>query len=73
MSEILRLRVTGTPWAGWETAIKRALLDVDGVEGVTASSQANLVGILFDAVRITPGQIEEKIAALGYTVAGRVG
>ena len=54
----------------WDQAVKRALLEVEGVEGVTASSQASLVGVAFDANKVTPELIRRKIESLGYTVIG---
>ena len=73
MSQTIRLRVTGMTCGGCENAVKRSLHLVEGVEGVTASYKANLVGVEFDAVKVTPTEIEEKIETLGYKVAGRVG
>ena len=70
MSDTLRLTVAGTTWGRWEHGVKRALLEVEGVEGVTASSQASLVGVAFDASKVTPDLIREKIESLGYSVIG---
>ena len=75
MSYTLRLTLSGTTWspstslgAGrWEHGVKRALLEVDGVEGVTTSSQASLVGVAFDASKVTPDLIRERIESLGTT------
>ena len=53
MSQTLRLTLGGPTWDRWEQRVKRALLEIDGVEGVTASSQASLVGIAFDAIKVT--------------------
>ncbi len=58
---------------GCENAVKRTLQLVEGIEGVTASYKANLVGVEFDAVKVTPHQIEEKIEPLWYKDASRLG
>ena len=68
MSDTLRLRVIGVAGGGWEIIVKRELLDIDGVEGVTTSYQANLIGIAFDAGRVTSDALQAKVEALGYTV-----
>ena len=73
MSETIRLKVTGMTCGGCENAVKRSLQLVEGVEGVTASYKANLVGVEFDAIKVTPTQIEETIETLGYKVSGRLG
>jgi hypothetical protein len=38
------------------------------VLGVTASYKANLIGIAFDATKITPLALRQRIEALGYDV-----
>jgi copper chaperone CopZ len=52
----------------WEHAVKRALRDIDGVQGVTASYKANLVGITFDSGRLTVAALKERVESLGYDV-----
>jgi copper chaperone CopZ len=69
MSESLQLTVTGMTCGGCEHAVKRALQQIDGVEKVTASHSANRVGVTFDAAKVTPGLLKERIEALGYEVA----
>ncbi len=54
---------------GCENAVKRTLLKVDGVEDVSASHAAGLVGVRFDADKVTPALLKEKIESLGYAVA----
>ena len=68
MSDTLRLTVSGTTWGRWEQGVKRALLEIDGVEGVTASSQASLVGVAFDSKKVDPDVIRERIESLGFSV-----
>jgi copper chaperone len=68
MAETLRLTVTGMSCGGCENAIKQSLQQVAGVGGVTASYKANLVGVSFDADKVTPDMITERIQTLGYTV-----
>jgi copper chaperone CopZ len=69
MSDTLQLKVTGMTCGGCESAVKRALQKVDGVEDVTASHSAGLVGIRFDATKVTPALLKERIESLGYDVA----
>jgi copper chaperone CopZ len=64
----LRLSVRNAEGTGWEHAIKRALHQIDGVVGITASYKANLIGIAFDATKITPLALKQRIEALGYDV-----
>jgi len=51
MADTLQLKVTGMTCGGCETAVRRTLEKLDGVEEVTASHAAGLVGIRFDADR----------------------
>ena len=69
MSETLQLTVTGMTCGGCENAVRRALARIDGVEDVTASHQAGLVGVTFDAAKVTQALLKERIEALGYAVA----
>jgi len=66
--ETLRLTVRNPVCSGWEHAVKRALRQIDGVEGVTASYKANLVGIRFDTTRVTVAALKEHVESLGYDV-----
>ena len=68
MVETLRLTVRNSVCSGWEHAVKRALRQVDGVEGVTASYKANLVGITFDSTRVTVAALKAHVESLGYDV-----
>lgn len=68
MSDTLRVTIACTTCDRWEHGVKRALLDVEGVKGVTASSQMSLVGVAFDATKVTPDLIKERIESLGYSV-----
>lgn len=67
--EMLQLTVTGMTCGGCETAVRNALGRVEGVDTVTADHVTNLVGVSYDADKITPAIIREKIEALGYQVA----
>jgi copper chaperone CopZ len=69
MADTLQLKVTGMTCGGCENAVKRTLEKLDGVEEVTASHTAGLVGVRFDADRVTPAVLKEKIESLGYAVA----
>ena len=66
--ETLRLTVGNSVCSGWEHAVKRALRDIDGVHGVTASYKANLIGISFDTTRITAAALKQHVESLGYDV-----
>jgi copper chaperone CopZ len=68
MVETLRLTVRNPVCSGWEHEVKRDLRQVGGVEGVTASYKANLIGVTFDASRITKAALQQRIEALGYDV-----
>lgn len=68
MVETLRLTVRNSVCSGWEHAVKRAVRQIDGVEGVTASYKANLVGITFDTARVTVAALKEQVESLGYDV-----
>jgi copper chaperone len=69
MSETLQLTVTGMTCGGCENAVKKALQTLDGVEDVSASREASLVGVTYDANKITRATLTAKIEALGYDVA----
>ena len=66
--ETLRLTVRNPVCSGWEHAVKRALRQIDGVEGVTASYKANLIGITFDSTRVTVAALKAHVESLGYDV-----
>jgi copper chaperone CopZ len=68
MLDILRLTVRNAAAGGWEHALKEALRHIDGVVGVTASYKASLVGITFDADKISPGALRARVETLGYEV-----
>lgn len=68
MLDILRLTVRGAAGSGWEYALKEALRQMDGVVGVTASYKASLIGITFDASRISSAALRARVEALGYDV-----
>jgi len=53
---------------GCENAVKKALTLIDGVEDVSASHAANLVGVTYDAAKVTRAMLKERIEALGYEV-----
>jgi copper chaperone len=69
MSETLQLRVTGMSCGGCENAVKGALMQVDGVEEVTASHVEGMVGVTYDSGKVTPSAIKDRISSLGYEVA----
>jgi Cu+-exporting ATPase len=54
---------------GCENAVKRVLMQTEGVEAVTASYTASIVGVTFDPAKVTPEVFRQKIEALGYQVA----
>jgi len=46
--------------------VRNALLQLDGVEEVTASSAFKRVVISYDSARLNPGAIEEALRTAGY-------
>jgi copper chaperone len=69
MTETLQLTVTGMTCGGCESAVRKALEQIDGVEDVSASHAANLVGVSYDTEKVTRAMVRERIEALGYEVA----
>ncbi len=67
--DTLQLKVIGMSCGGCENAIRRALQQVDGVEEVSASHTAGMVGVRFDPGKVTPTLLKERIEMLGYDVA----
>ena len=68
MAETLNLHVTGMTCGGCENSVKRALARLEGVITVEASHSEQRVSVIYDAGRVTPDQLTEKIAAVGFTV-----
>lgn len=69
MLETIQLTVTGMTCGGCENAVSKTLRSLDGVAEVSASHAANLVGVTYDASKVTRAMLKEKIEALGYDVA----
>ena len=69
MLQTLQLTVTGMTCGGCENAVTRALTRIDGVEEVSASHAANLVGVVYDTEKVTRAMVKERIEELGYAVA----
>jgi copper chaperone len=69
MREKIQFVVTGMTCGGCENAVKRALLNTDGVEAVAASHAENRVEVTFEPGEVAPAELREKISSLGYTVA----
>jgi copper chaperone CopZ len=67
--ETLQLTVTGMTCGGCESAVKRSLEQIDGVQEVSASHNASLVGVVYDPEKVTRAMVKERIEALGYDVA----
>ncbi len=70
MTETLQLHVTGMTCGGCENAVKRALMQLDGVKEVTASHQDERVQVTYDGDRVQLPLIRERIEKIGYRVAG---
>ena len=68
MLDTLRLTVRNAAHSGWEHALKEALRRVDGVVGVTASYKASLIGITFDASKVSSSALLARLEKLGYEV-----
>ena len=60
MLDTLRLTVRGAAGNGWESALKEALRQVEGVVGVTASYKARLIGVTFDANKISASALQAR-------------
>jgi copper chaperone len=69
MLETLQLTVTGMTCGGCENAVARALTQLDGVAEVSASHAANVVGVVYDADKVTRAMVKERIEELGYVVS----
>jgi len=69
MDQTITLNVSGMTCGGCENAVKRALGRIAGVGRVEASYSAAQVTVTFDDTHVTPAQLRDGIAALGYTVA----
>lgn len=65
MSE-LTLTVTGMTCGGCESAVRRALTMIDGVQDVTASHTDNRVTLRYDPAKTTPETIAQRVELLGY-------
>ncbi len=70
MTETLQLHVTGMTCGGCENAVKRTLMQLDGVKEVIASHQDERVQVTYDRDRVQPPAIRERIEKIGYGVAG---
>ena len=68
MSEILKLPVSGMTCAGCENAVKLTLMQVKGVEAVSASHRDKHVDVRYDGSQVTPSLIKRAIEDLGYGV-----
>jgi len=68
MADTLDLTVTGMTCGGCENAITRTLTRLEGVSAARATHQANHVSVTFDPGKVSPADIKERIAALGYAV-----
>jgi copper chaperone len=64
----LTLTVTGMTCGGCESAVRRALTMIDGVQDVTASHAGNTVTLRYDPAKIAPDAIAKRIELLGYQV-----
>ena len=69
MTETFQWRVTGMTCGGCENAVKRTLLQMDGIEDVSASHSESVVGVTYDSEKVTPARIKQQIETLGYNVA----
>ncbi len=69
MLDILRLTVRSAAGSGWEHALKETLRQIDGVVGVTASYKASLIGITYDANKVSSGALRARVESLGYEVS----
>jgi copper chaperone len=68
MAETIQLVVTGMTCGGCEQAVTRALQQLPGVDAVSASHRDNRVQVTYDAARVDPAALRERIHAAGYEV-----
>jgi copper ion binding protein len=68
MSVTIELRVTGMSCGGCENAVKRAVGQLPGVDGVSASHERERVEVTFDPSKVGREAIEQKIEKIGYHV-----
>jgi copper chaperone CopZ len=66
MAETLNLKVTGMTCGNCETAVKRTLMKLDGVESVNASHTENRVVASYDPARVAPEAMRKAIESIGY-------
>ena len=64
----MRFPVSGMVCEGCENSIRGAVEKLDGVVACTASHKAQEAIIEYDAARVSPEQLSETIAKLGYEV-----
>ena len=68
MLETIQMRVTGMSCEGCENAVQKALTRIEGVEDVSASHAASVVGVTYDPEKVTRTMLKERIELLGYDV-----
>jgi copper chaperone len=66
MARTLDLKVTGMTCGHCESAVKRTLMKLDGVESVNASHAENRVVASYDPARVAPEAMRSAIESLGY-------
>ena len=65
----MKLRVSGMTCGGCENAVKRTLMQLQGIEAVIASHRQDSVDVTYNNGQVTPERIKHAIEALGYQVA----
>ena len=70
-SSVTTLKVEGMDCKGCEGKVRRALLEIDGVEKAEVSYEESTANVTFDASKTTPDKISSALekALDGYTVA----
>ncbi len=68
MSETVKLNVTGMTCGGCESAVRRALSQIDGVSDVAPSHREQSVSLKYDPAKVNLDAVKSRIEALGYVV-----
>lgn len=68
----IELHVTGMTCEGCENSVKKAVNEIKGVTGSSASYTAELTTVSFDTTLTSIEEISEVINNTGYTVVGEM-
>ncbi|KAB8007722.1 heavy-metal-associated domain-containing protein [Pseudomonas sp. Fig-3] len=72
MLENMRYTVTGEEkmhCEGCESRVKNALQRLEGVQQVVANAEGQAIRVSIDSSKISPKQVEARLAQIGYEVS----